>query len=116
MTISAPVLDLGLLSGMVHVFPANAGLPIRITGRVPHDAGAPVEANRNILPACGSQLVVTREATIRRVERRLDLGVLVSAPHVRRNGETGECHNPAVNRFAHYQPFTRLPSAQSQST
>src|SRR5947209_5450355 len=50
MTIGASVLDLRLLSWMIHVLAANAGLPIRIAGGVTHDAGAPIETDRDILP------------------------------------------------------------------
>src|SRR5581483_17557 len=71
-TVGTTVFNLRLLSGMVHVFAPNAGLPVRIAGRISHDAVAPVESNRNILAGRGCELVVTGETAVRGVERRLE--------------------------------------------
>src|SRR6185295_1111289 len=48
------VLNASLRFRMVNRLASHAGLPIGISRRIGHDAGAPVESNGDVFPRCGS--------------------------------------------------------------
>ena len=64
----------------------HARLPVRIARRVRHHAGAPVEADRDILARGGQQAVVAGEAAVRGLKLRLSASSAAS----RVNAERGE--------------------------
>src|SRR3954467_15284900 len=67
------ILDVRLRLRMVHQFAPYATLPIRISRRVCHDAGTPVETDGDILAGLGLQTIVTGKATVGSVKLSLGL-------------------------------------------
>ena len=116
-TIRTTIFDLRACFGMIDVFASNAGLPIRITRGICHDARAPRETYRNIVARRSLQSVVAGQATVRSVECRLKLFMAGGPQHRHdRCQEQRERDRQMCVRSSHYQPSFSFPSCQSQST
>src|ERR1700747_2025733 len=107
---------------MIHCLPPHASLPIRIAGRVSHNARAPFESDRNVLARARRQPVMTSYTPFRCSKkssrgRLVALGVLrlrLALWHCRNSSDREAQNNRDAPTESHRQPFHNFPSARSQ--
>ncbi len=120
---------------MIDGFAPHASHPVRIATGVGHHAGPPVDADRDVLAGRSGDAVVAGDAAVRCLKMRAVVFVRVDvgrrglpgprvlwrlrARHLNDGDREHERKKPAhgpEHAMLPYQPWVRLPSAQSHST